>query len=297
MQVLNVAATPLTLVHRYSFNEAASSTTAEDLIGNADATLQPGAAFNGTGQMVLDGTNGFALLPAGIISTLSNATFEVWLTPTTAGNWQRIFDFGTDEGTGQGRSYVFLSARGAPGARFTVKPLDAGEAPILDSQNPLLVNQPAHMVAVYNWTAGRASLYQNGVLVASGNTVTPLSAIPDANNYLGKSQFAVDALFAGTYDEFRIWDGAMQPAQVAASFASGPAQMPLPSVSAERVGNDQVRLTWPKWGGNFNVQSTTTLGAGGWTPVSGTPVDNGSSYSLTVPATDQSRFFRLVRQQ
>lgn len=295
-QVLNVAATPLTLAHRYSFNESPAATVAEDTVGDADAVLQPGAEFNGTGQMVLDGTNGFAFLPQGIVSTLTNATFEVWITPTSSGNWQRIFDFGTDEGTGQGRSYVFLSARGAPGARFTVKPLDAGEAPILNSQNPLLVNQPAHMVAVYNWTAGRASLYQNGVLVASGNTVTPLSAIPDVANYLGKSQYTVDALFAGTYDEFRIWDGAMQPAQVAASYATGPAQMPVPKVSAQRVG-DQVQLTWPKWGGNFSVQSTTTLGAGGWAPVAGTPVDNGTSYSLTVPATDQGRFFRLVRPQ
>jgi len=296
-QTLTVTATPLTLIHRYSFNEAAGSTTAEDLVGNEDALLQPGAAFNGTGQMVLDGTNGFATLPQGIISSLSNATFEVWVTPTSSGNWQRILDFGTDEGTGQGRSYVFLSARGAPGARFTVKPLDGGEAPILDSPNPLLVNQPAHMVAVYNWSAGRASLYQNGVLVASGNTVTPLSSIPDVNNYLGKSQFAVDALFAGTYDEFRIWDGAMQPSQVAASYASGPSQMPVPKLSAQRAG-DQVQLTWPKWGGaSLTVQSTTTLGAGGWTPVPGTPVDTGNSYSLTVPNDGQSRYFRLVQPQ
>lgn len=295
-QVINVAAVPVTLKHRYTFDEPAGSTTAGDTVNDADATLEGGASLNGEGQMVLNGTTAYAWLPQGTISALSNATFEVWVTPTSTGNWQRIFDFGVDDG-GVGASYAFLSARGAPGVRFTVKAqAGAPEAPILDAPEPLLVNERAHLVVVYNFAAGRASLYQNGRLVASGQTVTPLNAITDINNWLGRSQYAVDAYFAGTYDEFRIWEGAMQASQVAANFASGPEELLVPRASARLVGN-QVEISWPKWGEGYTVQSTTTLVGASWQPVGGTPEDNGATYTLTVSADAQARFFRLVKQQ
>ena len=35
-------------------------------------------------------------LPNGLLSSLTDATIEVWATPITVQNWARIFDFGTD---------------------------------------------------------------------------------------------------------------------------------------------------------------------------------------------------------
>lgn len=292
---ISVSTPASALKHRYSFNEAPGTPTAIDSVSAANATLMPGADFTGTGRLALDGTNGYVVLPSPLVSVLSNATFEVWVTPTSAGNWQRIFDFGIDNGAGAGSSYVFLSARGAPGVRFTVKPTDGPEAPILNAETPLMIGQPSHLVAVYNASAGVATLYQNGQFIASGTIVTPLSAIPDVNNWLGRSQYASDALFAGTYDEFRIWDGPMMPSQVQASYATGPNQLPIPKLDIDVEGMN-VRISWPLWGAGFTLQQKTALDAGTWQPVPGTPVQSGNGYALTVPATGQARFFRLVPQ-
>lgn len=290
-----VSASPLSLKHRYSFNDAPGSGVAIDSVSGANATLNPGADLDGSGRLVLDGTNGFATLPTPLVSVLSNATFEVWVTPTSGGNWQRIFDFGIDNGAGAGSSYVFLSSRGAPGVRFTVKPTDGAEAPILNAETPLMIGQQSHLVAVYNASAGVATLYQNGQFIASGTIVTPLSAIADVNNWLGRSQYSADALFAGSYEEFRIWNGPMMPSQVQASFATGPNALPIPKLDIDVEGTN-VRISWPLWGTGFVLQQKTSLDSGSWAPVAGTPVTGTGSYSLTLPATGQTRFFRLVPQ-
>ena len=55
--------------------------------------------------------------------------------------------------------------------------------------------------------------------------VTPavsLSGITDTNNWLGRSQYAADADFAGSISEFRIYGTARSAAQIAASNTAGP---------------------------------------------------------------------------
>jgi len=51
---------------------------------------------------------------------LTDATFEAWVTwGAGAGNWQRIFDFGTsltgEDTSGTGSNYVFLTPRSSGG--------------------------------------------------------------------------------------------------------------------------------------------------------------------------------------
>ena len=45
-------------------------------------------------------------------------------------------------------------------------------------------------------------------------------SIEDINNWLGRSQFSADAFFDGTYNEFRIYDGALLDGEVLASFTA-----------------------------------------------------------------------------
>src|SRR5438477_9080348 len=79
------------LKHRYSFNEA-SGTVAKDSVGGADGTLLGGASLSG-GKVTLDGNDGYVDLPNGIISKLTDATFEAWVTFSGEGGaWQRVFD-------------------------------------------------------------------------------------------------------------------------------------------------------------------------------------------------------------
>ena len=98
---------PPVLAHRYSFEGAAGSTLVADSIGTAHGSVQGGASFTGDGKVNLLGANGFVDLPNGLISGLTNVTFEAWLIWNGGAQWQRIFDFGSNsagengQGTGQ----------------------------------------------------------------------------------------------------------------------------------------------------------------------------------------------------
>ena len=60
-----------------------------------------------------EGSMQYVDLPNHLVSSLTNATFEAWLTWHGGKVWQRVFDFGTSsegEGAGgNGVSYLFLT--------------------------------------------------------------------------------------------------------------------------------------------------------------------------------------------
>jgi Concanavalin A-like lectin/glucanases superfamily/Bacterial Ig-like domain (group 2) len=293
-QSVTVVTTPLVLKHRYSFSDATNSTTVADSVGGADGTLNGGATLDGTGTLTLDGSTGYVQLPAGIISSLTNATIEFWVTHSTAANWQRVFDFGEDDGAGNGMDYIFFSAQGAPGFRFTVKPPTAGESPVLDGPTGLLVGVETHITINYNVSAGVASVYQNGQFVLSGTITTPLNLINDVNNWLGRSQYAADSTFGGVYNEFRIFEGTLTPAEVTASESLGANILPFPSMQVVNAGGN-VQLSWPGWAARYTtVQSSPTVGTGSvWTNENVTPVRNGDVISVTLPKSGQMKYYRL----
>ena len=66
-------------MHRYSFNDDFSSAVATDSVGGANGDLI-GASLDGLGNVLLAGDGGYVNLPNGIISSLTNATFEMWTT-------------------------------------------------------------------------------------------------------------------------------------------------------------------------------------------------------------------------
>jgi hypothetical protein len=68
-----------------------------------------------------------------------------------------------------------------------------------------------------------ATLYVNGSAVASNPAVTinPSDFKPGAN-FIGKSQWAGDALFNGRIDEFRVYNHALAAGAVAALAALAP---------------------------------------------------------------------------
>jgi hypothetical protein len=81
------------ILHRYSFEN-----DVKDLVGTAHGTLMAGASIANGALVLSGGQNGQYLdLPNGLISTLTNATLEAWVTwtGTAGGDWQRIFDFGS----------------------------------------------------------------------------------------------------------------------------------------------------------------------------------------------------------
>jgi hypothetical protein len=260
------SAAPLCLAHRYSFNDGTPSsdagagdasasdagsdasgggtTTVRDSVGTANGTAM-NVVLRGTGSLTLAGgqTDQYVALPSGIISALGNsATFEAWINWTGAGGaWQRIFDFGAADPTmpgvqGSGTTFVFLSPLSGAGVTlFSVNTFGLTEvmAPTFFPQGLTAQGQPHHLAAVIDaGTSGgdagapSASLYIDGTLIGSTPLTSSLSQLLDLNNWLGRSQFTADPEFGGTYYEFRIHSTAMTQAQINASIAAGPDNLP-----------------------------------------------------------------------
>jgi hypothetical protein len=58
--------------------------------------------------------------------------------------------------------------------------------------------------------------------------------------------------------------------------------------------NQSVRLSWPTTAANYTLLGTTNLASPvQWVAVSGTIQSNATAFSLTLPVTNRSRFFRL----
>jgi len=222
------------LVHRYAFD--GTGTVAVDDVGGADGAIM-NTALTGLGQVYLDRSGDqeqYVALPNGIVSALKGATFEAWVvwdTPPVDPKpfWERIFDFGVStKGEDQrefGKSYLFL-APGQPGTtpelpRTAFRDDNLPGEIILNAIDPFPSNTTFNVAVVVDDTAQELRLYLNAVEEGRVPLSEPLAAIQDVNNWLGRSQFVADSRFGGSFLEFRIYDRALTPGQLAESVAFG----------------------------------------------------------------------------
>ncbi|MEO0054388.1 MAG: hypothetical protein RLZZ50_335, partial [Verrucomicrobiota bacterium] len=155
----------------------------------------------------LDGASTWLQLPDQVAGGAA-FSFAGWVYWDGGAAWQRIFDFGDDTSR-----YMFLTPSSGSGTlRFVIR--NGGAEQIVQSASALPSGQWVHVAATL--AGGTVRLYQNGAQVASGSvTITP-AQIAGSLNYLGKSQFAADPLFAGRLDDIRLADYAFTAAQVSA---------------------------------------------------------------------------------
>jgi len=313
---------PASLIHRYSFNETAGSTTVQDSVGTAHGELRNPSAtsdFNGAGRLLLAGgawdavpAPAYVNLPNGLVSSLPSVTLEAWVrwSGPADSSWQRILDFGrnsADDGTGNfvedtygnpGLSYMFLTPRsGANTIRFAIKQGDGPEQPVLDVP-PMPVGVDTHVAIVYDTAAGAARLYVNGQRVATGPITHPLSVVEDLNVYLGRAQWT-DPNFAGEFDEFRVYQGTFLDDGITANFAAGPDQLPdgtpVPTILFGIVDGN-LELSWPVSATDFVLESTPTIGTtANWTTAPEEPTVDGEMYKVSVPVTGAAGYYRLKK--
>lgn len=182
------------------------------------------------GQLTLDGQGSYVDLPDRLISALGDATFEAWLAWRGGGFWTRIFDFGDSGGTPvDGVTYVFLTPLNSTTGTLRVAYSVAGptEEALADGAAPLPIraapdDAPDHVAVVIDRSNASMRLHFNGLLVGSRDQAIDLAAINDVNNWLGRSNYAVDPPLSAVLVEFRIYGQALTPAQIAASFQAGP---------------------------------------------------------------------------
>jgi len=72
-----------------------------------------------------------------------------------------------------------------------------------------------HVAVTIDSKAMMLAVYLDGEPVASGaTTLLPRDLGNTTQNWLGRSQYAADAYFLGSLDDFRIYDRALSPAEV-----------------------------------------------------------------------------------
>jgi hypothetical protein len=224
---MQLTASAQTLAHRYSFySEADGATNAVDLVGTNNGTFDGDAAVSG-GQLQLDGA-GYVQLQQGIVTNDSAVTVEVWADfPPLAdqGGWANLFDFGTQDSSGDDSYSISFCVN-------TDTPVNDLDAAISDFDNANTDRQNcyaagsliagvtgAYVAAVFDPPAGYIAVYVNGTLAGRitgvTNMITP--GIRDLDNWIGKDNWP-DPSITANLDEFRVWNGALNGLEVAASY-------------------------------------------------------------------------------
>ncbi len=215
---LTVIAVPAALAHRYSFTADAS-----DSVGGANGTNMGNAVISG-GQVVLDGSFGtYVDLPAGAIniSNYTAATFEAWVTFGNQSLWAYLFGFGNTVGGNGVGQIACVPCVGNQGSHHwgITENFGGGRT---TSWAHAWSNLTAHVTCVVDPPTGTISIYRDGVLeFAEYDAAAPLSNVPTNFAYLGRSFYDADPYLNVSIDEFRIYSGALSPAQVALTHRNG----------------------------------------------------------------------------
>lgn len=232
---------PSSLVHRYRFD--APGPIAFDSVGGADGTVV-NTTLPGDGVLTLEGgrSDQYVELPDALISALTNATIEVWLTWGGGGELQRVFDFGMNSGgdgsnAGRGSYYFYLTPSNdiqqlMLTMNFTPAPDDYLAADYQVMAAPLASGTRYHVAVTFRdpgASSGKTlALYVNGAqratrsIPARANGVdNRLRTLDDRNVWIGRANYDIASIQA-SIDEFRIYDTALSGAQIASSFAAGP---------------------------------------------------------------------------
>ena len=194
---------------------------------HATAIGAPAYTNGVSGQaVIMDAVNDVVNVPAGIADS-ADITISAWVRWNGGGIWQRVFDFGNNT-----QEYMYLTPNsGLNTLRFAISKGSSGGEQALQT-TPLATGQWIHLAVTLGGDTG--TLYVNGTAVDTRTINLDPFEVHPAVNYIGKSQFA-DPLFNGAIDDFRIYNYALNAADIAglainptvyASWASGYAFAP-----------------------------------------------------------------------
>lgn len=219
------AITAVQLLAHLAFDEG-SGTTAADSSGNRRNGTLNGAAW-GAGRssnaVSLNGSGAYVALPNDLLVDVSDFTIAAWVFWDGSQTWARLFDFGTGF-----HRYMMLTPRGQlrsgwAGMRFAMTANGPGDGPpeqIIDAPTELPSKRWVHVAVTLSGSTG--TLYVDGAAVSTNTAMfqAPFRLESTTQNWLGKSQYSTDPTFSGRIDDFRIYRGALNAAQIASLMAS-----------------------------------------------------------------------------
>lgn len=152
----------------------------------------------------LDGVTNWATLSFPVANA---STFATWVKWNGGGDWQRIFDFGSNT-----VRYLYLSPRANSGKmRFAIR--NGGSEQLMDAPTALPTNSWCHVAVTLD--GARGIMFLNGIPVATNNSMTirPWQVLA-RSNYIGESQFTADPLFNGQIDSFRVFGRSLSASEI-----------------------------------------------------------------------------------
>ncbi len=140
------------------------------------------------------------------VANSEELTVSMWVfNMSYTGSWHRLFDFGYDT-----NHYMFLTPSNGSKMRFAIK--NGGEEQVVDAPTAL-PNKWKHVAVTIG--SGRVAIFIDGeeVSASTGITIRPCDIRP-VFNYLGRSQFNSDPMFAGYMEDVRIYNYALSSSEV-----------------------------------------------------------------------------------
>lgn len=210
MPAVTAAGKEIKPVLQYTFdNENAladeNGKNALELSGSASIT-EDGNTGKG---LLLDGVDGYALLPPDILS--NNMTITTWVKINKFTTWGRVFDFGTDSDNN-----FFFAPYSGGAARVEMK--SPSDVNTMDAEQETERDWVHYAVTVSGKTV---SYYRNGRLIKSKSGDMFLSNIKDELNYIGKSHYDGDAYLAAAVDDFRVYNTALDRNDICSVMTEG----------------------------------------------------------------------------
>lgn len=167
----------------------------------------------------------YVSLPIGsLISQLTDCTIMTWVNWSGDGEWLRIFDFGNSDAVN-----MFLTPRTGGGSSNPTEVRCMRFAITVDGGiNEEQVTAPYELPTDWQYVAVTIhrgedfavtlTLYLGGTPVAENGeaTLTPDCLGETSNNWLGRSQYSWDGYYAGSLDDFRIYDRALAQDEIQA---------------------------------------------------------------------------------
>ena len=202
-----VNASDNSLTYAYGFNGNANSSRS----GDAAATQFSGSSLRGEGSSGLNFSGSAGQYTSLTPKTLGGPlTMEAWVNVKQYTNWPSIIDLGNGVGVHQ----IILMLHEATGKpRFLIQ--DAAGNNVLDviASVPLQLNQWAHVAATID-SNKLATIYVNGVSVATGTAAALPETLSRSSNLIGKASRSWHDGFNGTIRDVRVYSGARTVEQI-----------------------------------------------------------------------------------
>lgn len=197
-----------------------------DLSGHGrDASIFGSASVNGQLDLTANTatgftTNGYALVPQGLLDSLRSYTIMFTATPSHLNKMPRFYDFGN----ASSHSMFLRAGTFNAGLKY-----NGGTTVLIPANTEPAIGMEQKIAVTFDAKTKMTRIYLDGNIVAEGNTITrepyELAALKaDTRNYIGRTQWwdtsykADNQDYCGTIDNFRIYGMALTAEEMEAVY-------------------------------------------------------------------------------